>query len=220
MDPATEAKQQVVDAFSRLRDKRLADDSAAIFSARIPGQNAMAVAAPQAGSIRTQVVSLDPVVADEPALSLHAAIYRLRDDAGAILTAQPAWGSRLGQLPEPMPAVFDEQARQLGSRVERLPLQGRDLSQPGRTILLRRANAFLLGPGVLVVGYASERAVQNADLLEKCAKAYILARLTGGRIGSIPWLVRTVAGGRLRKDQRRAAEAWARGEAPGRFSTY
>jgi ribulose-5-phosphate 4-epimerase/fuculose-1-phosphate aldolase len=220
MDPTTQAKQRVAEAFSRLRAKGLADDSSAIFSARIPGKKAMAVATPQAGSIRTLVVSFEQVLADEPALSVHAVTYRLRDDAGAILTAQPAWGSRLGQLPEPMPAVFDEQARQLGSRVERLTLQGWDLGRDGTKILLRRANAFLLGSGVLVAGYALERAVLNADLLEKCAKAYILARLTGGRIGSIPWLVRTIAGGRLRKDQRRAAEAWARGEAPGRFSTY
>jgi len=36
----------------------------------------------------------------------------------------------------------------------------------------------------------------------------------------IPWLVRLVATGRLRRDQRRAAASYARGEAPARVAGY
>jgi len=73
---------------------------------------------------------------------------------------------------------------------------------------------------VLCLGMTLERLVFNAELLEKCAQAYLLARATGLAVRRIPWLVRLVATGRLRRDQRRAAASYARGEAPGRVAGY
>ena len=220
MDLAHPAERQVAEALSRLEAKGLAGEPSDTFSARMPGRAAMAVVSLRAKSAGFRIVSFDEASPDEPVVALHAAAYRVRGDAGALLTARLPWASRLAQLPGPMPAVFDEQARQLGARVEPLVTKGSQLDEAGAGVLARGANAFLLGTGVLTIGATPERAVLNAELLEKCAKAYVLARLAGGRIRKIPWLVRYVAAGRLRKDQRRAAEAFARGEMPGRFSTY
>jgi ribulose-5-phosphate 4-epimerase/fuculose-1-phosphate aldolase len=216
MDPVPAG--EVAEALARLEAKGLATSPFDTFSARVPGRGALAVASLGARSLR--VVPLGEDAGDEPTAALHAAVYRARGDAGAVLTARLPWASRLSLVPEPMPAVFDEQVRQLGARVERLPAPGSTLGGAGEAILARGANAFLLGEGVLVLGFTPERAVLNAEVLEKCAKAYLLARLAGGPVRTIPWLVRWIAVRRLRKDERRAATAWGRGEAPGRFSTY
>jgi ribulose-5-phosphate 4-epimerase/fuculose-1-phosphate aldolase len=119
-----------------------------------------------------------------------------------------------------MPAVFDEQARHLGPRVERLTLQGMEMTETAISILKRGANAFLLHHGVMCLGFMGERAVLNAELLEKCAQSYILASLTRQPIEVIPAFVRFIATLRLRRDQKRASKAYARGEVPVRPATY
>ena len=128
----------------------------------------------------------------------HARLYRQRADAGAIVKAQPPWASQL----ESLPPVFDEQVRQLG------------------TGPVEKGGNVRLGDIVMVIGFSAERAVMNAELLEKCAKAYLLATRAGGKVATIPWWVRWIAGSRLRKDQQQAAAAFARGEFPAGFSTY
>ncbi len=220
MDAAKSAEQHVAEALTRLEAKRLVSEPSDVFSMRIPGEPALAVAGLPTSPPRTRTVRFNEVAVVEAACAVHATLYLSRGDAGAILTARLAWASRLAQFSQPMPAVFDEQVRQLGVRVERLTLSGSDLGEPGAKVLERGANAFLLGAEVVVMGFTPERAVLNAELLEKCAKAYVLARLAGGQIRPIPWLVRFIAARRLRKDQCRAAQAHARGEMPDRFSTY
>jgi ribulose-5-phosphate 4-epimerase/fuculose-1-phosphate aldolase len=218
MDLALPADRLAFEALARLERKGLAGAPSDTFSARIPGESALALASSGARSVAARVVRFEAVAREDAAAARHAAVYRVRPDAGAVLTARMPWASRLAQLRETMPAVVDEQARQLGPQVDRL---GAALRGPGDTAKLERgANAFLLGDEVLVVGATPERAALNAELLEKCAKAYVLARATGSRIHRIPWLVRFVANRRLRKDERRAAAAFARGEMPARTSTY
>jgi hypothetical protein len=56
--------------------------------------------------------------------------------------------------------------------------------------------------------------VLNAELLEKCAKAYVLAAATGQPVPTLPWWVCKIAIGRLHKDQRRAAERFAQALLP------
>ena len=107
---AMDAVEQVREALARVAKKGLAGECEALFSVRIPGQDAMAV-----GSAPGDVATIPFERAGEAA-ALHAGVYRLRGDAGAILTARQPWASRLADLPAPMPAVFDEQARRLGPR--------------------------------------------------------------------------------------------------------
>jgi ribulose-5-phosphate 4-epimerase/fuculose-1-phosphate aldolase len=198
------AVQQVQKALARLAGKGLAVEPPVLFSVRLPGQAAMTVGDGQ-GEVETV-----PFDTADTRFEMHASVYRLRGDAGAILTAPQSWASRLASFPEPMPGVFDEQVRQLGQKVE--PFSAATLAEG--------ANAFLSGRLVLTIGFTAERAVLNAELLEKCAKAYLLASLTGRPVGLIPWLVRRIARRRLRKDQQRASAAHARGEVPAPFPTY
>jgi len=180
-----DALAQVTGALERAEKKRLEPIS---FSARIPGEDAMA-----AGGARIAFAEASGEWA------AHARLYRQRTDAGAILTARPPWASQL----ELLPPVFDEQVRQLGTG---------SLENGGNVRLAKKS--------VVVIGFSAERAVMNAELLEKCAKAYLLATRAGGKVAMIPWWVRWIAGSRLRKDHQRAAAAFARGEFPAGFSTY
>jgi hypothetical protein len=60
----------------------------------------------------------------------------------------------------------------------------------------------------------------NAELFEKCAKAYVLARATGLPMHTLPWWVCRIANGRLKKDQRRATERFALGLLPEEVKGY
>jgi len=82
------------------------------------------------------------------------------------------------------------------------------------------ANAFILNQQVLSLGMTLDRLVFNAELLEKCAKAFVLASSTGKPVGKIPWLVRWIANGRLMKDERHSAQQYARGQTPVFKSAY
>ncbi len=117
-----------------------------------------------------------------------------------------------------MPGVFDEQIRHLGRSVARLDDSLGTIAI--QKFLRSGANAFVASGQVLCLGMIIERAVFNAELLEKCAKAYVLAYSSGMPVGKIPWLVRWIANGRLMKDERNAAEQYANGLTPAFSSAY
>jgi ribulose-5-phosphate 4-epimerase/fuculose-1-phosphate aldolase len=144
---------------------------------------------------------------------LHRQLYAARLDAGAALLARLPWASALAHSGETMPGVFDEQLRHLGAQV-------RAVETVSTAALADGANAYLTPEGVLCIGMTLERLVFNAELLEKCAKAFVLARVGGQQVRKIPWLVRWIATGRLRRDQRSAAEHHARGEEAPRTAGY
>lgn len=210
-------------------------------SLRVPGNGFVLSFTPAGGSLayvrepHMLALSLELDVLDgdglpdhvRPLAALHAAFYRARPDAGAILTNRQEWGSSLHLLDHPMPAAFDEQARQLGPSV--LPMPNDPVATTGCTPSLTRAaqsiagsgaNAFLMGEGVLLLGMTPARVLFNAELLEKCAKAYLLAVATGNHIPPLPFYVRYIAHRRLLKDESRSADAYARGETPGGFTAY
>ena len=76
------------------------------------------------------------------------------------------------------------------------------------------ANTALVVGLPLCMGITCHRAVLNAELFEKCAKAYVLAKATGQPVSTLPWWVCRIAVGRLRKDQRRAVQRFAQGLLP------
>jgi ribulose-5-phosphate 4-epimerase/fuculose-1-phosphate aldolase len=138
-------------------------------------------------------------------LALHVAIYRLRPDVGAIITGRFPWACKLSAFSDGMPAMFDEQVRHLGPRIGHLCLDGGELSAASVKLLRRGGNAFLLGQDAVCLGFDSNRAILNTELFEKCAQAYVLARLTGLPMRPIPSYIRHIAARRLRDEQKRAA---------------
>jgi len=147
----------------------------------------------------------------EPVPPTHRAAYVERADVGAVLLARLPWAAALHGAGATLTGVFDEQLRHLGAQVA--PLGAGAALGDG-------ANAYLTRDGALCLGMTLERLVFNAELLEKCAQAYALALASGNPVRRIPWLVRHIATGRLKRDQRRAAEHHARGEAAPRVAGY
>lgn len=145
-----------------------------------------------------------------PPDDLHHRIYAVRPDVGAIASGGLTWTSALARLGTSLPAVFDEQVRHLGVEARHVPRQSTD--ERALRFLSNGANAYCLDDVALCFGMGLERLLLNIEILEKCAESFVLAHCAAGRVRRIPWLVRFVAGSRLRKDQKDAAARHLRGE--------
>ena len=197
----------------RLAERHLLEAGRASLSLRWPGASMMWFGL-AADPLPTSMAWADPAPPDAPA-AIHAAIYRLRPDVGAIAGGGGFFGAHLGDFGGLLPQVFDEQARHLGPMGEAIatPVSlGRSLASGG--------NALLVEGMPFCLGTTATRMAQNAELFEKCATAYVLAAAAGGTIGPLPWLVRRIANGRLKKDQRRAAERFTAGRLPEESQGY
>jgi len=183
------------------------------FSMRIPGLSEFLL-------IRNTDEKPEHVVMNDPgdgAAGLHARLYRARPDAGALLIGTTPWCTALAGLDETIPVLFDEQARHLGKTGA--AVQKGDFSGLENAIA-DGANIAIIGEQRLCLGVTPERIVFNADLFEKCAKAFVIAHSSGRTVRRIPWLVRRIAAGRMKKDQIRAARTLAAGRIPEGMNAY
>ncbi len=137
-------------------------------------------------------------------------IYSYRPDVGAALQSGMGWLRAMHEMAAPMPAVFDEQVRHLGRGVPVFEKTANEAVQPKN--LAGTTNAVVFSDTSFCLGMGLERLVLNVELLEKCAKAFVLAKSTGQTVRQIPFWVQLIADGRLKKDERKAAEHHARGE--------
>lgn len=197
----------------RLRAKGLFGDAGDSLSMRIPGREAFLLALPDRADVET--VSFE--ARGQEAAGFHAAIYRSRKDAGAVLIGRTPWSTALSAIGAPIPTLFDEQARHIGSSGKPLRI-GRDARGAGA--IKDGANVAIYGDQRVCVGTTPSRVVFNAELFEKCAKAFVVAYSSGERIRKVPGWVRYIAGGRMRKDQKRAAESYAAGRIPEGMDGY
>ena len=143
------------------------------------------------------------------AIALHRTVYEARKDVCAVLIGGGAFCRQMGAFGGWMPSVFDEQIRQLGQMAR--PTE--DLSQlPGA--LADGGNVALHAGQVLLLGMTPSRLALNAELFEKCAKAWVPATASGAKLRTLPWIVRYVANGRLLKEEARAREQVRLGKSP------
>lgn len=196
------------DVRARLQDRHLLGMDGSI-SLRLPGEATMLWCAADGGA--PQAIALHRAQGDA---ALHAAVYLGRDDVGAVALGGGAFTRVLGALGGELPQVFDEQARHLGRTARPLPAVNGSVVSNARRCLATGGNLWICAQRALVLGTTAQRLVLNAELAEKCAKAYALAAGTGARVDTLPWWVCRIANGRLRKDQRHAIEHFARGELP------
>jgi hypothetical protein len=202
------------DAWHRLDSKHLLGIGASV-SMRLPGTQDMLVGMPGTEPLRVPMTA-----GEESAHTLHAAIYRARDDVGAIAIGGGTYGRFLGDFGGHLPQVFDEQARHLGRTAPPLPRVGHNIQGDAKRCLETGGNVWVCGNQVLVFGATAQRLVLNAELLEKCAKAFVLANATGAAIHTLPWWVCRIANGRLKKDQKRAEARFAQGLLPEEVKGY
>jgi ribulose-5-phosphate 4-epimerase/fuculose-1-phosphate aldolase len=207
--------EQLQAARSRLVAKGLLHPGDSV-SIRVPGADAcLFLVEPAGDAIDATRQPLSKVSAG--AVETHRVIYAARPDVGAILLNGQQWAAGLPAAGGTLPGIFDEQLRQLGWEVRQIAPSALSDS---RSRLASGANAFGLGSQVLSLGMTAERLVFNAELLEKCCKAYLLASAADMPVRKIPWLVRWVATSRLFKEQKRAAASFALGQMPARSAGY
>lgn len=198
---------------TRLRAKGLFGDAGDSLSMRIPGRDAFLLMMPDSADLRQVPFESS----GKEAAGLHAAIYRSRKDAGAVLVGRTRWSAALSVIGATIPTLFDEQARHIGDAGKPARV-GRGSGIPAS--LKGGANIAIHGDQRICVGTTPNRVVFNAELFEKCAKAFVVARASGQRIHKVPGWVRFIAGGRLKKDQKRAAESYAAGRIPEGMDGY
>jgi hypothetical protein len=196
----------------RLAAKALLGSDAVALALRIPGTTAL-----WCGGLDDErphrLDWRDPAL---PTAALaHARLHACRADVGASAWSAGPFGLRLADVGGVLPQVFDEQARHIGPMPA--PLAAADALASGPPQI---GSALLLGGRPLCLGISAQRLALNVELFEKCAKAYVLAAATGGQVRELPWWVRRIANGRLRKDQARAAAAFAAGELPAESTGY
>ena len=179
-------------------------DSHASLSLRIPGEKGMWLG---------KLDDVEPLnvawSASHEDPRTHAAIYTARSDVGAVLLGGGAFGNCLVDFGGVLPILFDEQARHLGRMGPPVTAESQlrqALQEGGNVILINGVPACL--------GATGTRMALNAELFEKCAKAYTLAKATGAQLTRLPRWVGFIANGRLMKDEKRAARCFALGQLP------
>ncbi|WP_310319972.1 hypothetical protein [Hydrogenophaga palleronii] len=194
----------------RLQVKGLLDGEGASLSLRIPGTEAMWFGLASDSAPQRLVWRAAPREAEA-----HGATYITRSDVGAIAVGGGAFGRCLADFGGAMPQVFDEQARHLG------PMGPPSAGVGDVPAVLRQGgNALLLRGRPVCLGMTALRLALNAELFEKCAKAYVLAVAGNGRVRPLPWIVRLVANRRLAKDRQRAAVRFVQGLLPEESNGY
>lgn len=210
-------KAQIVAAAQTLVQKGYLMATGGNLSVRIAGRNAFAVT--PSNQDYMQMTADDVCVLDfslkmmeghlQPSVesAMHAAIYQTRSDVNAIIHTHQVYASALTLISEPIPALFDEQARFLGRSVDIIPYAPSGTEALAKKVakhVKNNNNAFMLqNHGALVLGHSMERAIHNVEILEKCALAYLLALCTERKVGKLPRAAREIMFARLRKDQKR-----------------
>ena len=211
------AKQQIVKTAQDLVRKGYLMATGGNISMRVLGQEAFAITPSNfdymkmtAEDVCILSFDLNPIEGErKPSVeaAMHGAIYQVRNDVNAIVHTHQVYASALTLIKEPIPALFDEQARFLGRSVEIIPYA------PSGTGMLKKViakhiqnhnNAFMMqNHGALIFGHNMERAIHNVEILEKCALAYLLTICSERKVSKIPLAVREVAFSKLRKDQKK-----------------
>jgi ribulose-5-phosphate 4-epimerase/fuculose-1-phosphate aldolase len=213
-------KEQLLEGCQRLASKGFLNTPADSFSLRIPGQMEMILVSGSKDWRHIDIADLRtvPFRADDDLSRLHACIYQERGDVGGIAISSPKWVRLLARSGGSLPPIFDEQVRHIGSSGSlNEHVMRRDAV---KETFGRGANAALLGGRLLCLGMTRDRVLFNAELYEKCAQVYVIARACDSRISRIPLWVRLIATRRLLKDEERAAASYSNGHIPEGINAY
>lgn len=218
----SEIESQFLDGCWRLAAKSFLNTPADSFSMRIPGRTQMLLASGLEDwkQIEFADIHATSLFSGGNPAELHAAIYQGRGDAGAVAISSPEGARLLAKRGGLLPPLFDEQVRHIGTSTAPLP----DAKWINKDILKKTfrqgANATLAGEQLLCLGMTCDRVIFNAELYDKCARAYVIARESGGRIERIPLWVRLIANHRLLRNERDAAASYRNGCMPEGISAY
>jgi len=125
---------------------------------------------------------VDGVLAPSSELKLHIAIYKAREDVGAVVHTHSIHASALAVAHLGIPAVLEEEVALLGGgiNVAEYGASGSDeLANNAVDALRDNDGVILANHGAVGVGRTLRGALDAAELIEKAAEVYLLARTTG-----------------------------------------
>ena len=115
-------------------------------------------------------------------VKLHLAVYRRRDDVGAVMHSHSVHASALAIAGLGIPAVLEEEVAFLGGDIKAAefgPSGSERLANNAVRALGDRNAVILANHGAVGVGRTLREALDACELLEKAAKAFILASAIG-----------------------------------------
>lgn len=122
--------------------------------------------------------------------AMHLGIYKCRSDVKAVIHTHPVFASVLSIINQPIPALFDEIAFEIGASVEIVPYAISGSSDLAQNVVGKLDNNcfcyILQNHGALSLGKNIDQAWKNAELLEKVAQVYYYALTTGRKITTLP----------------------------------
>lgn len=126
---------------------------------------------------------------------LHAAVYRLRADAGAVVHTHSLFATVVAAARREIPCILDAMAVQFGGAVPvaRYAIPGsKDLADNAARALGDRGAVLLANHGAVAVGGDLPEAMGRAELVERAAQTMVYAAHVGKAIpldnDSIRWI--------------------------------
>ena len=185
-------RASIVETVRRMRQEGLVVGTAGNVSARVPGAEQFWITpsgVDYAGLTAGDLVCVDlagrtvsGILKPSSDTSNHAAIYRHRDDAAAIVHTHSTYATVFAVLRREIPALLVEAAGYLGGALpvmEYLPPASPDLGERAATGLGQHRAVLLPNHGVLTVGESADSALTAALLVEQSARVAYLASLLG-----------------------------------------
>ncbi len=121
---------------------------------------------------------------------MHVSVYKNRSDVNAVIHTHPVFASILSIINQPIPALFDEIAFEIGASVEIIPYAISGSTELANNVVDKLGNNctcyMLQNHGALSMGKDIDQAWKNAELLEKVAQVYYYALATGRKITTLP----------------------------------
>ena len=196
-----EARHQVLEAARQMHREGLVVGTSGNVSLRLPpegGRKLLAIT-PSSRYYDTmtaddiQVIDFDarPVAGDLPPsteTNLHIGVYRARADVNAVVHTHPVYASAISVTGRDIPPILEDQVVFLGGEIKlaAYALPGSDEMVVNVVDALGLKNAALLpNHGAVTVGRTLCDALTAASLLEKTARVYYLALLTG-KVNPLP----------------------------------
>ena len=191
MSDYRELKQAVIDACLRLQAMGYLVGTYGNASARVPGG---LIVTPS----RVDYAAITPedmvVVADDGHIleghrppssetSVHRLIMNARPDIGAVFHTHSLYGSALSCLHETIPVIVEEQSQVIGAEIRctrYIPAgQHHALGVEAASVLGESNGVLLANHGVIACGRTIDEAVFAAQVVERIAQMYLLARAVG-----------------------------------------
>lgn len=187
----TELRKKIITIGRALIQKELTHGTCGNISCRIPGQESILITP---SSIPYEKIKNDDILIVDfkghavgkrnPSVEtpLHLAIYKKREDVGAIIHTHSLYSLAVSSSAESIPVFLDEIFSHIGGFIAVTPyaVPGSDELAENIVSCLQDKNAVLLSNhGTVCCGKNLDNALEIADIVEKICKIYIFSSMLG-----------------------------------------